>query len=168
MNIVNSIEINAPLRAAWQILGEEFGEVSDWPEPVVASSLDGPLDQGVTRICNIKATGPFPAGKITETLSEFNREEKTLTYVVASGRPPFLEHLQNRWVLEARGDAASVAKSTISYRVKWWAVPFAPLVAVMLKRATKPIFTQFQDAVQLRHHSRRPVQRRALTHVQMA
>ena len=125
MDIIKSIDIDAPVNITWQILGEEFGEVSSWAEPVEASSLDGPLDQGVTRTCTIKAVGPFPAGKMTETLSEFNREEKVLTYVVETGGPPFLTHLQNRWVLEPRDATSSILNSTITFRLKWWALPFA-------------------------------------------
>jgi hypothetical protein len=155
MDIINNIKINAPVNTAWQVLGEEFGEISGWADPVLASSLDRPLDEGVVRTCDIKATGPFPAGQITETLSEFNRQKKILTYLVKTGGPPFVSDLQNRWILEGRDATSSIANSTISYRLKWWAVPFAPLIAIMMKKATAPIFAQFREAVQARFQADR-------------
>jgi hypothetical protein len=150
MEIINKININAPVDTAWQILGEEFGEVSRWAGPVTASSLAGPLGEGVMRTCEIKATGPFPAGEVTETLSEFNRQNKTLTYVIDSGGPPFVSHIQNRWILEARDATSSVASSTVTYGLKWWAVPFAPLISMLMRSALKPIFDEFRDAVEAR------------------
>ena len=152
MDIINTFDIDAPVNAAWQLLGEEFGDVS-WADPVIASSLDGPLAQGVTRICNVKAIGPIPAGEVTETLSEFNRQKKVLTYVIETGRPPFLTHMQNRWTLEGRDATSSIANSTLSYRLTWWAMPFAPLISIMLKKAIKPLLAQFRDAVQARYQT---------------
>ncbi|MFT4705100.1 MAG: hypothetical protein ACI81R_002808 [Bradymonadia bacterium] len=151
MDIINRFDIDAPAAAAWQLLGEEFGEVSRWADPVASSSLDGPLREGVTRMCTIKAIGPFPAGEVTERLSEFNRQKRVLTYEIKNGRPPFLSLLQNSWSLEGRGETSSVASSTMSYRVKWWALPFAPLIAMMMRRTLKPILAQFRDSVQTRH-----------------
>jgi hypothetical protein len=147
MDIITKFDIDAPVDTAWQLLGEEFGDVS-WSDLVIASSLDGPLDQGVTRACTIDAVGPFPAGELTEALSEFNREEKVLTYVIKTGGPPFLSHIQNRWILEARDATSSSAHSTITYRLEWWAMPFAPLIAMMMRKTLKPLLAQFRDAVQ--------------------
>jgi len=153
MDIINTVNIDAPVNTAWQVLGEEFGEVSRWAEPVITSSLDGPLDQGVIRTCNIKGVGPIPAGEITELLSEFNRQKKVLTYVVKTGGPPFISHIQNRWILEGRDATSSIVTSTLTYRLKWWAMPFAPLIAILLKKSIKPIFYQFRDAVQARYQA---------------
>jgi hypothetical protein len=153
MDIINTIKINAPVDSAWQVLGEEFGQISDWAAPVLASSLDRPLDEGVVRTCDIRATGPFPEGRITETLSEFNRQKTTLTYVVKTGGPPFLSHLQNRWVLTANDAITSTASSTVTYQLKWWALPFSPFIAALMKKAIKPTYTQFRDAVQAHYQS---------------
>jgi hypothetical protein len=153
MDITNTIDIDAPINTTWQVLGEEFGEVSGWADPVAASSLDGPLGEGVTRTCDIKGIGPIAAGEVTEMLSEFNRQKKVLTYVIETGKPPFLTHMQNRWTLERRDAASSVANSTLNYRLKWWAIPFAPLIAIMMKKALKPVFAQFRDAVQARYQA---------------
>ena len=153
MDIINKFDIDAPINAAWQLLGEEFGEVSGWADPVTASSLDGPLGEGVTRTCDIKAIGPIAAGEVTETLSEFSRQKKVLTYVIETGRPPFLTHMQNRWTLEGRDATSSIANSTVSYRLTWWAMPFAPVIAIMLKKTIKPLLAQFRDAVQARYEA---------------
>ena len=163
MDITNKFDIDAPLSTAWQLLGEEFGEVSGWAEPVTASSLDGPLSEGVTRTCNVKAIGPIAAGEVTETLSEFNRQKKVLTYVIETGRPPFLTHMQNRWTLEGRDATSSIANSTLSYRLKWWAVPFAPLIAIMLKNTIKPLLAQYRDAVLARYQADSGAARPALS-----
>jgi hypothetical protein len=166
MDIINKFDIDAPINTAWQLLGEEFGEVSGWAEPVTTSALDGPLDRGVTRSCKIKAVGPFPAGELTEKLSEFNRKTKVLTYVIKTGAPPFLTHIQNRWSIEGRDANSSIANSTITYRLKWWAMPFAPLFSIMMRTSTKPIFAQFRDAVQARYQADSGAARPAL--MQMA
>jgi hypothetical protein len=151
MKIHTTRDIDAPASAVWLVLGEQFGEISQWFDGVVKSELDGELAKGATRVCDIKAVGPFPAGQMTETLSEFDRQKKVLTYVVETGGPPFLAHLQNRWVLEANDARSSIATSTVTYRLKWWAKPFGLLIATAMRKSIKPVFAQFRDAVVARY-----------------
>jgi hypothetical protein len=70
--------------------------------------------------------------------------------VIETGRPPFLRHLQNRWVIEGGDATSTIVHSTLSYR-SWWALPLAPFIALLMKKTVKPLLAQFRDAVQTRH-----------------
>ncbi|MEE8437543.1 MAG: SRPBCC family protein, partial [Candidatus Neomarinimicrobiota bacterium] len=82
MKITTTIEINAPASAVWDVLGERFADVSEWAESILKSSINGPLERGAVRTCDIKAVGPVAAGQITEELTHFDRESFALTYNV--------------------------------------------------------------------------------------
>ncbi len=124
--------IDAPAPAVWRVLGEQFGEVSNWADAIVASSLDRPLGEGAVRTCDLKATGPLPAGQVTEELTHFNSGAKALTYVVRSGVPKFMRHVENAWTVEAIDDKHSVVKSDVTLRMAWYMLPMAPMIRKQL------------------------------------
>jgi len=153
MQIITKFTVNAPESIAWQILGDEFGEVSDWSEPVTSSYLDRPVGKGAVRSCELKAIPPFPAGKVTEELLEFDREEKALTYAVREGTPPIIDSLKNRWTIEAMSDAQCQVVSTLTVHLKWWAWPLTPIVKSKIGESIRPIFDQFKAAVERRYQA---------------
>ncbi len=147
MKITTIIDIDVPAARAWKVAGEQFGQVSEWAGPVLSSHLDSPLAEGAVRTCEIRAVGPFPPGEITETLIEFNRQQRSLAYTVGTGKPPILKHLSNRWTIEETGTTKCRLTSTATVTMAWWALPLLPFVRHGLAKNIRAILGQYKDYV---------------------
>ena len=84
------------------LFGEGFGSWEDWAPGIDATTLEGPLAQGVRRV----STSPS-LGTVTHELVRFEPGARALSYVVVDGLPPILEKLRVDWtVLAIEGDRA--------------------------------------------------------------
>jgi hypothetical protein len=117
MHIQREVAIAAPPRAAWAILGEGFGSISEWAAPIVASSVDGPLGPGAVRTCRIAAVGPIKAGTIKERLLAFDHESMTFSYEAVDGLPRFIASATNSWVVRStEGGCVVRTEATLELR----------------------------------------------------
>ncbi len=148
MKIKTTIEINAPASAAWDVLGERFADVCEWAESILKSSIDGPLDRGVVRTCDIKGVGPIAAGQITEELTHFDRESHALTYSVRSGAPNLMKSIENAWSIESLNDNRCKVTSRATFELKWWALPLSPLMRISLSRTVRAFLGQLKKRVE--------------------
>lgn len=151
MQIKKSIELNASASAVWEVLGEQFADVSKWADSIVKSSLDGPLEVGGVRTCHIKAVGPIAAGEIKEKLTHFNRDSRSLTYLVLSGTPIVMDSIENAWTIEEMGNDRCRVTSRITLRMKWWALPLTPLMFLPLGKAVRDFLGQLKRRVEIAH-----------------
>ncbi len=148
MKIKTTIEINATTAATWDVLGEQFAHVYEWAGSILKSSLDGPLDLGAVRTCDIKATGPVAAGKITEEITHFDRESHSLTYNVTSGAPGLMKSIENAWSIETLSDDRCEVTSNATFELKWWALPMSPLMRISLVRALRSFTGELKARVE--------------------
>jgi len=148
MKIKTTIEINATTAATWEILGEQFANVYKWAESILKSTLDGPLDQGAVRTCDIKGVGPVAAGKITEEITLLDRESHSLTYNVTSGAPGLMKSIENAWSIETISDDRCAVTSNATFELKWWALPMLPLMRISLVRALRSFAGELKTRVE--------------------
>lgn len=151
MLIKKSIEINTSASAAWEVLGEQFANVSEWADSIVKSSLDGLLDRGAVRTCHIKAVGPVAAGEIKEELTHFDRDSRSLTYLVLSGTPKMMGPIENAWTIEDMGNNYCRVTSRLTFSMKWWALPLSPLMFIPLGKAVRDFLGQLKKRVESAH-----------------
>ncbi len=137
MKIETTLDIDAPASAVWHVLGEQFGDVAEWADSIQKSSLDRPLGKGAVRTCDLKAFGPVPAGQITEELTRFDRDSRSLTFVVRSGVPRFMRFVENAWTLEVLDERRSTVKSRATFHLAWWVLPLSPLFRIQLGRGLR-------------------------------
>jgi hypothetical protein len=134
MEIRLEIEIAADAAVAWRALGEEFGRIGEWAAAVNRSWLDAEAPAcGVTRTCVSPAFRPFPAGTVTERLSEFDPGRMRLAYAATSGFPRFVRSALNRWSIEPLGPDACRVRSAATLRLAWWARPLGPVIRWALR-----------------------------------
>ena len=136
MKIRTSLEIEAPASAVWHVLGEQFGEMS-WFSAVVKTSIDRLVEAGAVRTCDIKGTGPVKAGQVVEELTHFDRDSRSLTFVIRSGVPGFMRLVENAWTVEELGDGGCKASSVVTIKLAWYALPMAPLIKMQLGRTLR-------------------------------
>jgi Polyketide cyclase / dehydrase and lipid transport len=96
MQLRAEVVVDAPAHAAWAVLGERFGQISEWAAPIVTSCLDGELAVGATRTCQFTGFGPFKASTIKEGVVEFDPLAMSLAYESADGMPSFVKRAINR------------------------------------------------------------------------
>ena len=147
MKIQTTIDIDAPASAVWQLFGEQFGDVAEWSDTITKSSLDRPLGEGAVRTCDLKKLGPVPAGKVTEELTRFDRDSRSLTYVVRSGVPGFMRFVQNAWTVEALDEGRSRVTSRATFDLAWWMLPLSPPFRMQLGRALRSFVGELDTTV---------------------
>jgi hypothetical protein len=130
MQIETTRFIAATPDAVWQVLGEEFGDIAEWAGAVLESSVDGPVAEGTTRTCLIKAKRPF---EVDERLVYFDRETRALTYRVTAGVPGMMKRLENAWTVQAQ-DGGSLVRTVVTLEVTWWALPMLPVLRSQLAK----------------------------------
>jgi hypothetical protein len=85
MQIGAEVVINAPAEDASAVIGERFGEIAEWAPAITDSVMDGPPAAGRVRTCQVAGFGPIAAGVITERLTEFDPQARSLSYEAAAG-----------------------------------------------------------------------------------
>lgn len=140
--------MDAPASAAWVVLGEAFGDVADWTSTLRASSLDGPVEVGSTRTCEVEAFGPFAPRRLTEELIEFDERSMRFTYIARSGLPPVIRAAKNRWSVEHTAEGRCRARSHISIDLVWWAAPLAPLMRWSMRSGITEVGRELRDRVE--------------------
>lgn len=134
MDMRHEIVLETSAAAAWQLLGEEFADIATWSASLAASSIVGDLGVGGGRVCEGLGFGPFPPSRITETLTQFDREEMALTYVATEGLPPFVRRAENRWTVEALAPHRCRVHMHATVSLVWWARPVGFLLPNLLAR----------------------------------
>jgi hypothetical protein len=114
-------DITVSADAAWELFGERFGDISEWLESILASSLDREMGEGATRTCQL-AGGP-----LTEYVTKFDAKRRALTYEVTSGLPSVMKKVENAWTFEPTNGGTRVT-SVVTVEMPWFAAPMTPMV----------------------------------------
>lgn len=122
------IDLDVPVSTAWQVLGEEFGDVGEYVSGIDTSTAYGGLQVGGGRTCSISGFGPFSASEINEELTLFDRDAMKFAYVANKGLPPMFEEARNRFSIEATGTNQCRVTSRATIELRWWALPLAGLL----------------------------------------
>lgn len=114
----------SPLIAAsadrlWEIIGPGFSEVSKWSRAVDHAETSGKaVFEGAAcsnRACDLNASG---FNKISETIIEYNENERRLGYTVDTGLPGFVVYMANNWQIVPVGQNQCRAEMTITMKLK--------------------------------------------------
>jgi hypothetical protein len=111
MDLRAEVAIDAPAQGAWAVLGERFGQISDWAAPIETSSLDGKPAVGAIRTCQFVGFGPFKSGAIKERLVEFDPSTMSLAYESADGMPSFVKSAVNRWTVHLQTEGSCLVRT---------------------------------------------------------
>lgn len=148
MKYSTEIIAEGPASAAWQVLGERFGDLG-WSSTIAESWLDTELDVGVSRTCRSATSfGPFPPSVVTEKLTHFDRDAMELRYEATSGIPSFILKASNHWRIEAVNAQRCRILSEAEVDFAWWAAPLAWLFPMMIKNDMSRFTEELKRAVE--------------------
>ncbi|CAM2010116.1 SRPBCC family protein [Acanthopleuribacter pedis] len=140
MELILKTPVVVPAAEAWRLLGEAFGDVAEWTSFLKASSLDGPLREGVLRTCAPqKGFGPFSPGQVIERLVLFRPETMMFEYEVVTGLPGIVKSARNRWTIQAVAADRCLIRSHAVIEFGGFARLFTPLLKVMMLRDLRKV-----------------------------
>jgi Polyketide cyclase / dehydrase and lipid transport len=144
--------------AAWVVIGEQFGAISESVTAILSSQLDGPPTVGAVRTCRTAAFGPIAPGVLVERLTVFDRDSRRLEYEAVEGMPGFVVRALNRWSVHEGPDGTAVVRVHATLHLKPWARPLAPLLRLRLRPASRQALQELTHRIETgRPHPRKDV-----------
>lgn len=151
------IKIDAPAGAAWKVIGEGFGNISEWASSLKSSSLEGGLKVGGVRTCeDSNGFGPFKPGMVKERLVTYDASTMTLEYVAIAGIPGFIKRVSNRWSVHAVNEQHCIVYSDVAMQFRGVARLFGPVIGPLMKMAVKSDLDKFTEELRYRVVNGRP------------
>ncbi|WP_281559346.1 SRPBCC family protein [Thalassomonas sp. RHCl1] len=126
MQIINKININAPVDTLWKILADDYNDICQWTSVVNSSTENPELSPGEGRACEL------PDGAVAkETLTRMDKAQHTFSYQVElSGMPFFVRSMENTWRVEKYGQN----QSRVTFEIHVALLPvFAQLMGPLMK-----------------------------------
>ncbi|MEQ9300491.1 MAG: SRPBCC family protein [Cyclobacteriaceae bacterium] len=100
--IKKEIAINAPASKVWKVLADDYQHIGNWATMVPQSEAETD-DKG--ELCGRVCTSTM--GPLTERISTWNEEEKSLSYELV-GMPAMFKEGSNSWRVKALGEDKSM------------------------------------------------------------
>jgi hypothetical protein len=143
MKIVIQRDLAVAVADVWDLLGERFADIGVWSDGVVKSQLDGPLAEGSLRTCELKPSSAA-SGTVQERVSKFDRQARALSYVIVSGLPGFMRHVENNWTMEPLSATRSRVTSVVTIKMAWWMLPMSPVIRRQFSKLLSGFMTEIE------------------------
>jgi hypothetical protein len=151
MEMRAELVINALAEDAWAVVGERFGEIGEWASAITESVTVGPPAVGQVRTCQVAGFGPIKAGVITERLTQFDPEAKSLVYEAAAGLPWFIAGAVSRWSVHAGPGSACTVRIHAALVLRLAARPLSPVLRWRLRADTRRTMSELRRRVEAGH-----------------
>jgi Polyketide cyclase / dehydrase and lipid transport len=132
------ITINASANKVWHVLAHDFSNIGQWasaiPESQAVTGLPAPEGAEVGgRVC---ATAVPGFGDVQERFTYYDEPSMRFGYQATEGRPWFLKHAENHWVVRSLGPNTSMVEAQAEIDVSFFPGWFlAPLLKLQMGRA---------------------------------
>jgi hypothetical protein len=113
IQLQSHITINASAKKVWHILAHDFGNIGQWASAISASkaNADLPVPEGAEvggRVCSTAVPG---FSDVQESFLYYDEQSMRLGYQATEGRPWFLKHAENHWVVRSVGLNTSLVET---------------------------------------------------------
>jgi hypothetical protein len=145
------IVINAPATKVWRVLAHEFDAIGHWASAIPASQglSHIPAPPGAEVGARVCATAVPGFGQIRETLTSYDEDAMRFAYEATEGRPWFIRHAENHWVVRSLGPSTSEVEAQAEVEVSLFpGVLLAPLMKLQLSRTGAQTFEELQYFVE--------------------
>ena len=151
MEIRAELAINAPAEDAWVVVGERFGQISEWASAVTGSAMDGQPAVGRVRTCQVAGFGPIAAGVIRERLIRFDPDARSLSYEAAAGMPRFTVAAASHWSVHARPGSACTIQIHGTLTLRPTARLLGPALRWRMRADTRRVLAELKHRVETGH-----------------
>ncbi len=112
--------INASAEKVWRVLAHDFDTIGQWASaiPVSQAMADLPAPAGAQvggRVCSTAVAG-FAA--VQETFTYYDEPSMRFAYQATEGRPWFLKHAENHWMVRSLGLHTSLVETRAELDVR--------------------------------------------------
>ena len=97
MNIIKKTTINKPVEEVWEVLGNQFGEISNWASIIKESKVYGESKMNGVNY-SIRETNTLN-GITKQEITSFEPEKHSLSYKSLTGTPPIIKEVRALWSL---------------------------------------------------------------------
>ena len=98
MNIIKKTTINKPVEEVWEVLGNQFGQISNWASLIKESKVYG--DSKLSGVnYSIRETNTLK-GITKQEITSFEPVKHSLSYKSISGTPPIIKEVRAHWSLK--------------------------------------------------------------------
>src|SRR5438034_9158444 len=113
IQLKSHMTINASAKKVWRVLAHDFGAIGQWasaiPESQAVSDLPAPEGAEVGgRVCSTAVAG---FGDVQEQFTYYEEPSMRFGYQATEGRPSFIKHAENHWVVRSLGPTTSVVEA---------------------------------------------------------
>jgi Polyketide cyclase / dehydrase and lipid transport len=151
MEIRAELVINASAEDAWVVVGERFGQISEWASAITESVIDGPPAVGRVRTCQVAGFGPIAAGVIKERLICFDPDARSLSYEAAAGMPRFIAAAVSRWSVHAGPGSSCTVRIHATLALRPAARLLSPALRWRLRGDTRRVLAELRQRVETGH-----------------
>ena len=138
MNITQQVSINTSADKVWDILGNDFPNITKWAVRMLASAGDkelGPI--GGRQVTTVEY------GNAAETLYKFDSERRELAYSLSGETlPPILSDITTTWRIEPNGENQSVV--TNIFEAKLLNPEMEEMIKTQFMQGLTPLFEELK------------------------
>jgi hypothetical protein len=131
------ITINASAEKVWRVLAHEFGSIGQYASAILASQAvtDIPAPDGAEVAGRMCATAVPGFDAVREQFTYYDERAMRFGYQATEGRPWFIKHAENHWVVRSLGPQTSVVESRAELELSLFPGVFlAPLLKLLMGR----------------------------------
>jgi len=151
LQLQNHITINAPAKKVWQVLAHDFVNIGQWASAIPASqAIPGlPAQAGAEasgRVCSTSVPG---FGDVQESFTYYDEPTMRFAYQATEGRPWFLKHAENHWVVRSLGPHTSEVEARAEIDMSLFPGLFlVPLMKLQMSRTAVHTFEELKYFVE--------------------
>ena len=114
--ISREVTINKSIEDVWEVLGNQFGAISNWASVISESKVYGASKlKGLTYSQRETNT---TQGITVQEMTSFNPEQYSLSYKTVSGTPFFIKNMNAKWGLSKKNDGSTQLNMNIDIETK--------------------------------------------------
>jgi uncharacterized membrane protein len=132
MNIIKKTTIGKPVEEVWEVLGNQFGQISNWASLIKQSKVYGDSKlNGVNY--SIRETNTLK-GITKQEITSFEPEKHSLSYKSISGTPAIIKEVRAHWSLVKNDSNSTKLVMDFTADMKGLGFILAPIVKMKLSK----------------------------------
>lgn len=132
MNIVKKIAINQSIDAVWEVLGNQFGQISNWASLIRESKVYGEAKLNGLNY-SIRETNTL-SGITKQEITSFKPENYSLSYKSIAGTPPIIKEVRAQWSLTKKDSNSTDLVMDFTADMKGLGFILAPIAKIKLNK----------------------------------
>lgn len=132
MKIIKKIAINKSIDEVWEVLGNQFGQISNWAALIKESKVYG---EGQLNGLNYSKRETNTLNGITkQEMTSFNPANYSLSYKSISGTPPIIKEVRAVWRLTKKDSNTTDLVLDFTADMKGLGFILVPIVKIKLSK----------------------------------